>query len=46
MLNNIKSYTRKVRFLLIRLEVNLIITYLCTWFQKTKALIISGFLFA
>jgi len=34
MLNNIKSYTRKVRFLLICLEVILIITYLCTRFQK------------
>jgi len=34
MLNNIKSYTQKVRFLLVFLEVNLIITYLCTWFQK------------
>lgn len=47
MLNNIKSYTRKVRFLLICLEVNLIFAYLCTRFQKKiKALIISGFLFA
>jgi len=36
MLNNIKSYTRKVRFLLIRLEVNLIITYLCNRFQKQR----------
>jgi len=34
MLNNIKSYTQKVRFLLIYLEVNLIFTYLCTRFQK------------
>jgi|UPI00080C688F hypothetical protein len=36
MLNNIKSYTRKVRFLLICLEVNLIFAYLCTRFQKNK----------
>jgi len=34
MLNNIKSYTQKVIFLLICLEVNLIFTYLCTRFQK------------
>ncbi len=34
MLNNIKSYTQKVRFLLICLEVNLIFTYLCTGFKN------------
>lgn len=34
MLNNIKSYTPKVRFLLICLEVNLIFAYLCTRFQN------------
>jgi len=34
MLNNIKSYTQKVRKLLVFLEVSLIITYLCTRFQK------------
>jgi len=34
MLNNIKSYTPKVRKWLVFLEVNLIITYLCTRFQN------------
>ena len=34
MLNNIKSYTRNVRFSLICLEVSLIIAYLCTRFQQ------------
>ena len=34
MLNNIKSYTQKVRKWLVFLEVSLIITYLCTRYFK------------
>ena len=46
MLNNIKSYTQKVRFLLICLEVNFNIYLPLHPVSKIKALIISGFLFA